>query len=55
MNKKRAIALWDLTWERRSHFGLFGKIRYIALSDNKGDRALSSLHKCRQTDLRKLK
>ncbi|MEG5018106.1 hypothetical protein [Microcoleus sp. B4-C3] len=29
MNKKRAIALWDLTWERRSRFWLFG---------GKGDR-----------------
>ncbi len=27
----------------------------IALLDNKGDRALTSPHKCRQTGLRKLK
>jgi len=40
----KAIALWVI-WENKVYRTL-GK---------KGDRALSSLHKCRQTDLRKLK
>ncbi|MEG4330762.1 hypothetical protein QUB36_07475 [Microcoleus sp. AT8-B1] len=52
MNKKRAIALWDLKWERRSHFGIrdgnadraFGYLgeRAIALLEEKGDRTFSN-------------